>query len=178
MQMGTADTARRMRVEHELKVSNEALGGARRWRAPPSSNPSMPICAAKSGVRHDAEVRALTQLERLDLLRRITRAIAERQDLDSIFQVVVRSVEEHLPADFAAMCTREADGAALTVTRVGERSEPLALELAMPRADAHRDRSERIGALHRAASRSTSPTSPPSSFRFHSVWRAPACVRW
>ena len=52
------------------------------------------------GVRHEAEVRTLMQLERLELLRRITHAIAERQDLDSIFQVVVRSVEEHLPGGF------------------------------------------------------------------------------
>ena len=73
------------------------------------------------------------QLERLDLLRRITHAIAERQDLDSIFQVVVRSVEEHLPADFAAMCDYRKTGHAdrSTVRRVGARSEQLALELAM-----------------------------------------------
>jgi hypothetical protein len=35
-------------------------------------------------VREIAESRALTQLERLELLRRITQAIAERQDLHSI----------------------------------------------------------------------------------------------
>jgi signal transduction histidine kinase/ActR/RegA family two-component response regulator len=129
MQMGTADTARRMRVEHELKVNNEALEArvAARTAELESLNSDL---RREVGVRHAAEVRALTQLERLDLLRRITRAIAERQDLDSIFQVVVRSIEEHLPADFAALCTH-VDGV-LTVTRVGARSEQLALELAMP----------------------------------------------
>ena len=40
-----------------------------------------------------------TQIQRMRLLNRITRAIAERHDLRSIFEVVVRSVEENLPAD-------------------------------------------------------------------------------
>jgi DNA-binding response OmpR family regulator len=40
-----------------------------------------------------------TQIQRMALLNQITRAIAERQDLRSIFQVVIRSVEENLPAD-------------------------------------------------------------------------------
>jgi CheY-like chemotaxis protein len=40
-----------------------------------------------------------TQLQRMGLLNRITRAIAERHDLRSIFGVVIRSVEENLPAD-------------------------------------------------------------------------------
>lgn len=130
MQMGTADTARRMRIEHELKVNNEALEArvAARTAEIESVNTDL---RREVGVRHAAEVRALTQLERLDLLRRITRAIAERQDLDSIFQVVVRSVEEHLPADFVALCTHDRDGL-LTVARVGANSERLALELAMP----------------------------------------------
>jgi signal transduction histidine kinase/DNA-binding response OmpR family regulator len=40
-----------------------------------------------------------TQIQRMSLLNQISRAIAERQDLRGIFQVVIRSVEEHLPAD-------------------------------------------------------------------------------
>ena len=129
MQMGTTDNARRMRIEQELKESNEALEARVAARTGDLERLNADL-RREVGVRHGAEIRALTQFERLDLLRRITRAIAERQDLDSIFQVVVRSVEEHLPVDFAAMCTRDAGG--LTVTRVGARSEQLALELAMP----------------------------------------------
>jgi hypothetical protein len=41
---------------------------------------------------------------RLDLLQRATHAIGERQDLESIFQVVVRSLEDNMPIDFACMC--------------------------------------------------------------------------
>ena len=40
-----------------------------------------------------------TQIQRMNLLNSITRAIAERQDLRSILEVVTRSVEENLPAD-------------------------------------------------------------------------------
>ena len=129
MQMGTVDNARRMRIEQELKLSNEALEARVAARTSELERLNTDL-RREIGVRHGAEVRALMQLERLDLLRRITRAIAERQDLESIFQVVVRSVEEHLPVDFAAMCTREDAG--LKVTRVGTRSEQVALQLAMP----------------------------------------------
>ena len=44
----------------------------------------------------------------LDLLDQITRAIGERQDLHSIFQVVIRSLEDHLPIDFGCICLYDA----------------------------------------------------------------------
>ena len=123
MQMGTADTAQRMRAERELKASNEALEERVAARTVDLRN--------EVEVRRAAETRTHIQLERLDLLQRITRAIAERQDLESIFQVVVRSVEEHMPADFAALCNYEHRERILTVSRVGTRSAALALDLAM-----------------------------------------------
>jgi signal transduction histidine kinase/ActR/RegA family two-component response regulator len=128
VQMGTADTARRMRVNEEL----EARVAARTAQLE-GLNADL---RREVGVRHGAEVRTLMQLERLDLLRRITHAIAERQDLASIIQVVVRSVEEDLPADFVAICdylrdTTGRDAGSLSVKRVGTRSQALALELAM-----------------------------------------------
>ena len=51
-----------------------------------------------------------TQLERLNLLDQITRAIGERQDLRSIFQVVVRSLEDNLPIDFGCVCLYDRAG--------------------------------------------------------------------
>ena len=53
--------------------------------------------------RRVAEVKVAAQLARLDLLRHITRAIGERQDLHSIFQVVVRSLEDRLPIDLGGV---------------------------------------------------------------------------
>ena len=130
MQMGTADTARRMRVEQELKVANEDLEARVAARTAQLERLNADL-RREVGVRHEAEVRTLLQLERLDLLRRITHAIAERQDLASIIQVVVRSLEENLPADFVAICDHQRQEAMLTVKQVGARSQALALDLAM-----------------------------------------------
>src|SRR5205823_5717199 len=50
-----------------------------------------------------AQVKVQAQLARLHLLHQITRAIAERQDIQSIFQVVIRTLEEQLPVDFCCI---------------------------------------------------------------------------
>ncbi|HEV7609287.1 MAG TPA: ATP-binding protein [Steroidobacteraceae bacterium] len=129
-QMGTFDTAERMRVERALKASNEALEArvAMRTAELETANTGLRVEAL---TRQVAEQRAVMQLERLGLLQRITHAIAERLDLESIFQVVVRSVEQHMPADFAALCSYEHTARVLTVSRVGAGSAPLAREMAM-----------------------------------------------
>ena len=49
--------------------------------------------------RKGAEGKVQSQLARLELLHRITRAISERLDLQSIFQVVIRTLEDNLPID-------------------------------------------------------------------------------
>lgn len=54
--------------------------------------------AAENARRRLSEQRLGAQLERMSLLDHITRAIAERHDLRSIFQVVTRNVEDNLPA--------------------------------------------------------------------------------
>ncbi len=71
------------------------------------------------------------QLGRLSLLDQITRAIGERQDLKSIFQVVVRTLEDNLPIDFGCVCLYNADTETLTVSCVGLNSAVLAAELTM-----------------------------------------------
>ena len=81
--------------------------------------------------RKHAEQKLRSQLDRLSLLQRITRAIAERQDLDSIFQVIIRSLEESLPIDFGCVCRYDAAAGSLTVTSVGVGSRALALDLAL-----------------------------------------------
>ena len=71
------------------------------------------------------------QLQRLALLSRITHAIGERQDLRSIFQVVVARIEEELPVDFCCIFFYDVGENRLTVTCVGARSEPIATALGM-----------------------------------------------
>jgi len=81
--------------------------------------------------RNAANHRVQSQLARLEMLNRITRAIGERQDLRSIFQVVIRTLEDHLPIDFCCVALYRPDENAIMVTSVGVRSEPLAMELAL-----------------------------------------------
>jgi signal transduction histidine kinase/DNA-binding response OmpR family regulator len=77
-------------------------------------------------VRRQAEKDTQAQLERLSLLQQITRTVSERQDLDGIFQVVVRSLEERLPVDFACLMLHDRAEHALTVARVGAKNDTLA----------------------------------------------------
>ena len=77
------------------------------------------------------EAKVQAQLARLNLLQQITRAIGERQDIKSIFQVVIRRLEEHLPVDFCCICLYEPAENCVIVTSVGAHSEAVAMELAM-----------------------------------------------
>jgi PAS domain S-box-containing protein len=78
--------------------------------------------------RKRAEARLAAQLGRLDLLNAITRAIGERQDLPSIFQVAIGTLEDQLPVDFACLCLyRPPD--VLVISGVGVKSHDLALQL-------------------------------------------------
>lgn len=86
----------------------------------------------EAAERQRADAKALAQLERLNLLHQITRAIGDRQDLDSIFQVAVRSVEQQLPVDFACLCDYDEATRVLTVVSVGAKSRELGLSLAAP----------------------------------------------
>ncbi|MCH8618499.1 response regulator [Undibacterium sp. TS12] len=81
--------------------------------------------------RQQIEKKAQAQLARLNLLHQITRSIGERQDLRSIFQVVIRSLEDHLPVDFSCVCLYNQTQNQLVVTSVGLHSESLAQELGM-----------------------------------------------
>jgi signal transduction histidine kinase/ActR/RegA family two-component response regulator len=83
-------------------------------------------------VQHKKTEQTLqAQLARLSLLDQITRAIGERQDLRSIFQVVVCTVENSLPIDFGCVVIYDPAYKVLIVTCVGARSESLAMELAI-----------------------------------------------
>jgi PAS domain S-box-containing protein len=85
---------------------------------------------ALGAERSSAAHRLASQLSRLHLMNAITRAIGERQDLASIFQVVIRALEDELPIDFGCLCLYEPPGV-LVVTRVGIKSHQLAVDLGM-----------------------------------------------
>lgn len=77
----------------------------------------------------ESETRLRAQMSRLSLLQQITGAIGERQDLESIFQVVLGSVEENLPIDFGCVCLYDAAAETLTVNTVGAASRSLSARL-------------------------------------------------
>ena len=81
--------------------------------------------------RKSAQRRLQAQFERLKLLQQITRAIGERQDLPSIFQVVLRTLEDQLPIDYGCICLYEPADHRLLVTCVGARSQQLAMQLTL-----------------------------------------------
>lgn len=67
----------------------------------------------------ESEGKLRAQLGRLDLLQHITRATGERQDLPSIFQVVLASLEENLPIDFGCFLLHDAVAQSLSVAALG-----------------------------------------------------------
>jgi signal transduction histidine kinase/ActR/RegA family two-component response regulator len=125
IQMGTLDTARRMRAERVLSELNAALEARVRERTQELESTNLAL-RGEITTRRAAEQRSRTQLERLHLLHQITHAIGERQDLASIFQVVVTSLEDHLSVDFACMCHFDQVERTLTVARLGPRTVSLA----------------------------------------------------
>jgi PAS domain S-box-containing protein len=81
--------------------------------------------------RKTAQLKLQGHLSRMSLLHQITRAVGERQDLPSIFQVVVRTLEDQMPVDFSCMFLYDPGTKGVIVARIGVRSAPLAMELAL-----------------------------------------------
>jgi signal transduction histidine kinase/CheY-like chemotaxis protein len=125
---GVADAQRRIR--EALRRANDELDLRVQER---TQDLGAAVKALESEVdQHKAtEQRLHIQLERLNLLDQLTRSISERLDLASVYQVVIRRLEDTLPIDFGCVCLYDAAAEMLTVNRVGVRSEALAIQLAM-----------------------------------------------
>jgi signal transduction histidine kinase/CheY-like chemotaxis protein len=76
-----------------------------------------------------AQAKLHAQFERFGLLHQITRAVAERQDLSSIYQIVTETLENKLPADFACVCRYDPATSEVVFVRVGPRSQQVAAHL-------------------------------------------------
>jgi nitrate/nitrite-specific signal transduction histidine kinase len=70
----------------------------------------------------DSESRLRMQLAHLSLLQQITRATSDRQDLASIFRVVLQSLEEDLPVDFGCILQQDPASRVLAVAALGPAS--------------------------------------------------------
>jgi len=71
------------------------------------------------------------QLSRINLLNQITRAIADRQDLESIFRVVLRRLEDDLPVALGMVFLHDEKSDVLTVAAGSRRTQPFAAEMGL-----------------------------------------------
>lgn len=96
-----------------------------------------------------AERRSNSQLARMSLLNEITRAIGNRHDLDSIYQVVTNSIEKELPADFCLTASYCEQQQSITFKSFGKATEKAANEIgfflnaSIPAKGVHLDRALR-----------------------------------
>jgi signal transduction histidine kinase/ActR/RegA family two-component response regulator len=78
-----------------------------------------------------SEARLHVQLGHLSLLQHITRAISDRQDLASITQVVVTTLERNLPIQFGCAAQYDSATRKLTVSTIGAGSHGYSEQLAL-----------------------------------------------
>ena len=91
--LALAETARAVSERHDYTVRAAPTGAYEFDLFTDTFNHMLTQIQQSEGKLH-------AQLSRLSLLQHITRATGERQDLPSIFQVVLASLEENLPIDF------------------------------------------------------------------------------
>jgi len=130
LHMASQDIRERIRAERELAHLNLELEARVQERTMElaATNQSLHV---EIEVRRKTEAKAQAQLEKLNLLHQITRAIGGREDLRSIYQVVLRTLEENLAFDFGCICDNDAAHNEVTVVHIGVGSQPLAFELAL-----------------------------------------------
>jgi signal transduction histidine kinase/ActR/RegA family two-component response regulator len=130
IRMASSDMLETIRAEEALARLNQELEQRVNDRTGQLASANLSL-QVEVDVRRQAETRLQDQLTRLHLLEQITHAIGERMDLRSIFQVVVRRVQNDLPVDFACICDYDHASQSLEVVAVGSPSESLAPDLAM-----------------------------------------------
>ena len=127
--LSLADTARAISERADFSVRAPVIGEGEFRLLTNAFNQMLERIQAQSSERREGQARLQAQLARLDLLQRTTRAIGERQDLDSIFNVILRSLEDNLPIDFGCICVYYAAARALTVASIGPKSAARAAKL-------------------------------------------------
>jgi signal transduction histidine kinase/ActR/RegA family two-component response regulator len=75
--------------------------------------------------RRAAEENLRDQINRLELLRQITNATGEHEDLQGIFRMIIHSLEDRLPVDFGCVGFYDPVASALRIGEVGDCNPPL-----------------------------------------------------
>lgn len=117
-----ADTARAVSERGDFSVRAPANMDGEFQVLTNALNQMLARIDAQNAALKDNERRLQVQIARLDLLQRTTRAIGERQDLQSIFQVILRNLEDNLPIEFGCICLYDPDAKQLAVETIGAKS--------------------------------------------------------
>jgi signal transduction histidine kinase/ActR/RegA family two-component response regulator/HAMP domain-containing protein len=120
--LSLADTARAVSQRGDFSVRAPDIGEGEFTLLTNAFNQMLGRIETQNSALKENEQRLHTQLARLDLLQRTTRAIGERQDLHSIFQVILRNLEDNLPIDFGCVCLYDAESNKLAVESIGTSS--------------------------------------------------------
>jgi PAS domain S-box-containing protein len=113
------------------------VDGAYRWfktRAVPLRDPAGRILkwfGSNTDIEDfvNASNRVAVQLERMQLLDRITHAIGAHQEARKVFDVVLRSLEQSLGIDFGCVALHDIDPAEITISYVGAKSAGIGREI-------------------------------------------------
>jgi len=130
IQVGAVDSVRRRHAEGALQLLNKDLERRVQERTAELSISNTRL-SEELEFHKEAEERLRQKRERLHLLHEITRATGARQDLASIFRVVIRTLEDQMPIDFVCICLYDDAERRLTVSNVGIKSAALAQALAI-----------------------------------------------
>lgn len=130
MQTASRDMLHRIQTDEKLTLLNQTLESRviERTEDLRRTNAALEVEAME---RQQAARKAQSHLERLNLLQHITRAIWSRQDLRSLLQILIRNLEDQLPADFCCVCQHLPNDGSNMVLQVGAKSSALALNLAL-----------------------------------------------
>jgi signal transduction histidine kinase/ActR/RegA family two-component response regulator/HAMP domain-containing protein len=113
--MQLAEAARSVSDQHDYSVRAAATGIQEFDMLAGAFNHMLTQIQQSEGALH-------SQLGRLGLLQHITRATGERQDIQSIFQVVLDSLDANFRAEFDCALSYDCATGALTVVRLGTAS--------------------------------------------------------
>lgn len=129
--LGLARVAQAVSDRRDYSVRAPQLGSDELGQLTEGINHMLAAIQAHNQEREDADRKLHAQVARLDLLNHITRAIGERQDLSSIFEVILGSLEENMPVDFGGVCVYDGQAESLTVTAIGRHSADLAAAMTL-----------------------------------------------
>ncbi len=122
--MALADTTRAVAERHDYTV-----------RAAPSGAEEFDLFAGTFNQMltqiQESEGKLQAQVGRLSLLQHITRATGERQDLPSIFQVVLGSLEDNLAINFGCFLLHDPGAKSLVVAALGRKGSRFAEHLSL-----------------------------------------------